>query len=78
MDEPAHYRIVVSGELTEHWFDWFDTFDLSLAREPNGRLQTTLDGLVADQSALRGILVALWDLNLTLLSVDRVELGGDS
>lgn len=78
MDEPAHYRIVVSGELSEHWFDWFDNFDLSLSRQPNGRLLTILDGPVADQAALRGILIALWDLNLTLLSVDRVGMGSDS
>jgi len=32
---------------------------------------TTLTGTVEDQSALRGILNQLWDLNLTLISVRR-------
>ena len=34
---------------------------------------TVLAGPVADQAALRGILNRLWDLNLTLISVIRVE-----
>jgi hypothetical protein len=34
---------------------------------------TTLTGAVADQSALRGILTRLWDLNLDLISVNRVR-----
>lgn len=69
------YRIVICGELSERWSEWFDRFDLSLTRGPNGELLTTLCGPVADQAALRGILVALWDLNLTLLSVCRIEAG---
>ncbi|MDT8304734.1 MAG: hypothetical protein RRC07_02260 [Anaerolineae bacterium] len=75
MDEPSYYRIVVCGELTERWSDWFDTFELSLSQEPGGELVTILSGPVTDQVALRGILVALWDLNLTLLSVYRMETG---
>ena len=34
---------------------------------------TTLTGPVADQAALRGILTKVWDLNLTLISVTRIE-----
>ena len=38
---------------------------------------TTLTGPVADQSALRGILSKIWDLNLTLISVRRIEADGE-
>jgi len=34
---------------------------------------TILTGAVADQSALRGILNKLWDLNLILVSVNRLN-----
>jgi len=34
---------------------------------------TILTGAVADQAALRGILSRIWDLNLTLISVNRVD-----
>ena len=36
----------------------------------------TLIGPVANQAALRGILCKLWDLNLTLISVRRIEAHG--
>jgi hypothetical protein len=32
-----------------------------------------LTGRVADQAALRGILARIWDLNLNVISVIRVE-----
>jgi len=34
---------------------------------------TTLTGAVADQAALRGVLIKILDLNLVLLSVIRVH-----
>mgnify|MGYP001826307122 FL=1 len=37
--------------------------------------RTTLAGAVADQAALRGLLCRLWDLNLTVVSVQRIERG---
>lgn len=76
MNEQAGYRIVVRGELSERWSEWFGGLDLSFSQEPNGGTLTTLRGLVADQAALRGLLCKLWDLNLTLISVRRVEVGG--
>jgi len=35
--------------------------------------QTILSGPVTDQAALRGLLNKIWDLNLTLISLERVE-----
>jgi len=37
-----------------------------------------LTGPVADQAALRGLLARIWDLNLTLISVTRVETSTES
>jgi hypothetical protein len=34
---------------------------------------TELTGLIADQAALRGILIRLWDLNLSLRTVQQVD-----
>jgi hypothetical protein len=34
---------------------------------------TTLISAVADQSALRGMLCRIWDLNLTIVSVRRID-----
>ena len=67
-DQAAVYQIKVQGKLDESWSDWFSgmtiTFESSI---------TTLTGPVADQSALRGILSKIWDLNLVLISAIRIE-----
>jgi hypothetical protein len=63
--EPAEYSIRVAGHLDQRWAEWFD--GLTLTREGDGT--TVLQGRVADQPALHGLLVKIRDLGLTLLSV---------
>ena len=46
---------------------------LTLISAPAGFGKTTLTGTVADQPKLRGILSKIWDLNLTVISVTRLE-----
>jgi hypothetical protein len=70
----AIYEIKVQGELDQSWEVYFK----GLAVTPGssgGQASpiTTLVGPVIDQSALRGLLCKLWDLNLTLISVRRLE-----
>ena len=67
-DQAAGYQIKVQGRLDEGWSDWFAGLTVTFE---NG--VTTLTGAVADQPALRGILTSIWDLNLTLISVNRIE-----
>jgi hypothetical protein len=66
-DQPTVYQIKMQGRLDESWSGWFD----GMAVTSDGDT-TTLTGRVADQSALRGILTKLWDLNLALISVHRI------
>ena len=47
---------------------------VTVQSESNDALITTLTGAVADQSVLRGILNKIWDLNLTLISVNRIDM----
>lgn len=67
----ATYQIKVQGKLDPKWADWFGDLDLTV--EGNGRPITIITGRIADQSALRGILTKLWDLNLKLISVNPVD-----
>jgi hypothetical protein len=69
------YEIRVRGELDRDWQQWFDDLVVTLTYAGEQPPTTTLTGPVADQAALRGILCRLWDLNLTLLSVRRIEAG---
>jgi hypothetical protein len=69
IDDPSSiYQIKVQGQLETRWSDWFDGFTITCAGD-----QTVLTGLVIDQAALRGLLNKIWDLNLTLISLERVE-----
>ncbi len=68
------YEIQIEGELDVGWQQWFNGLDVTLANRTLSPV-TILRGPVADQAALRGILCKLWDLNLTLISVQRIEEG---
>ena len=63
--EPDRYAIRVKGHLADRWAGWFD--GMTLTRQADGT--TVLDGQVADQSALHGLLRKVSDLGLPLVSV---------
>jgi len=67
VDQPTVYQIKMLGKLDESWSGWFSGMAITLDGDT-----TTLTGGVADQSALRGILTKLWDLNLVLISATRI------
>ena len=71
--KPATYEIQVQGRLDESWSNWFNGMTISSGDTSGDSSITTLTGVVADQAALRGILESIWNLNLTLLSVQRIE-----
>jgi len=62
------YRIKLKGHLDPKWSDWFEQMAISTEGD-----QTIMTGAVADQAALHGLLIRIRDLNLTLLSVERIE-----
>jgi len=67
--QPVYYVIRVRGHLDPRWAEWFE--GLTLTHTEAG--ETVLAGPVADQATLHGLLVRIRDLNLTLISVTRVE-----
>jgi hypothetical protein len=72
-DDRAPYVIKLHGEVDPRWVTWFDGMT---AKEDTGDepgLTTTLRFAELDQAKLRGILTRLWDLNLIVVSVQRVS-----
>jgi hypothetical protein len=63
------YRIRVKETLDCQFIDWLG--DLAVLSEENGN--TLLVGSFPDQPALRGFLDQLWNLNITVISVERIE-----
>lgn len=66
------YQILVQGRLDEKWSAWFN--DMTVTPEQAGDCMpfTTLTVHVVDQAKLRGILNKLWDMNLTVISLNRL------
>lgn len=72
-DEPPSYRVTVRGMLDESWSAWFHNMAIRTEADPGDVPTSTLTGPVVDQAALRGVLSRIWDLNLDLLSVERLD-----
>ena len=66
-----YYQITVEGKVDASWSDWLGSMQLVSWQESDGRHMTTLSGVLADQAALRGLLIRLWDLNLILCSLHQ-------
>jgi len=71
--KPATYEIQVQGRLDESWSNWFNGMAIASESAGGDSPVTILTGVVADQSALRGILERIWNLNLVLVSVNRTD-----
>lgn len=65
----AVYEIRIKGQLDQHWSAWFD--GMMVTYGTNG--DTIISGPVVDQAALHSLLSKVHSLNLTLVSVLRIE-----
>jgi hypothetical protein len=68
-NEATEYEIRIKGRLTSRWADWFD--GMTLTSDEDGT--SVISGMVADQSALHGLLRKLSDLGVPLVSVTRTS-----
>ncbi|MEZ4869312.1 MAG: hypothetical protein R3C14_48770 [Caldilineaceae bacterium] len=68
MNRPTLYQIRIKEQLDEQWAEWF--LPLVIHNEPTG--DATLTGPIQDQAELFGLLIKAHNLNLTLVSVNRM------
>lgn len=76
-NSPAGYEITISGTVHERWSSWFGSVSVTPAQagvndQEDAPPLTTFYCPAIDQAALRGLLNKLWDLNLDLVSVQRL------
>lgn len=74
IDKPAIYTIRVVGYLDENWSARLGGLKINPAIQEGKTAITSLSGPVIDQAALFGVLKALYDLHLPLLSVECLEI----
>jgi hypothetical protein len=70
--QTADYRIIVEGVLDPMWLECLGGLELTEQRQPGQPVVTRLEGRLADQSALQGVIDTLIMLGLRLLSVERL------
>ena len=71
--QPAAYQIEVQGRLNKSWSSWLNDMTIAVRTGDDGLAITVLTGIVADQSALHGLLARIRDLGMPLLLVKRVR-----
>jgi hypothetical protein len=70
-DRPATYRIVVKGRIDQLWFEDLGGMEIHIESHENEPAITLLTGQVRDQAELMGILNSLYELHMTVLSVEH-------
>lgn len=70
---PAPYKIRVKGYLDESWSDRLGGMAVEAVAPEGSTPETILVGWLADQAALCGVLNALYDLHLPLVSVELIS-----
>jgi len=73
VDKPATYCIRVVGYLDENWSVRLGGLKINPSTQEGKAAITSLSGPIIDQAALFGVLKALYDMRLPLLSVECLE-----
>jgi hypothetical protein len=71
---PATYRICVQGHLDEKWSDYVQGMSISTEYDECQNPVTSLTGQLLDQSAFMGVINALYDYRLPILSVECLSI----
>lgn len=66
------YEIKIRGQLQAKWAAWLNG-NVKFQYTQQDSNETTIHLSLPDQAALRGVLNKIWDLNLTIISVNLVD-----
>jgi len=66
------YRIRIKGYLDGSWSDRLGGMEIKVIEQAEDAPETILVGWLPDQAALCGVINALYNLNLALLSVELI------
>jgi hypothetical protein len=75
VSQAANYRILVDGTLDPMWLECLGGLEIAEQRQPGQPVFTRLEGWLADQSALQGVLDTLFMLGMRLILVERLQPG---
>ena len=67
------YKIALQGIIPEHWLSQIEPTAVMYDHDTNDKPVTSFSIRVIDQSALRGILNRLWDMNIEIISINLTD-----
>ncbi len=70
-DQPASYRVTVSGHLGAEWIDYLHGMEIDNRCDREVKV-ASVSGCLPDQAALLGVLNALYDSHITVLAVESL------
>lgn len=73
LEAASLYKIRVEGILDTGWADWLSGFKIKVEENDDGKHFTIFTGQISDQAALRGLLNRMWDMNFSLVSVNKLN-----
>ena len=72
-DLPATYQIIVEGKIDATWSDLLEGMKVSQVTQEDYPRCTSLEGELIDQAALAGVINALYEMHLTIISMKRLN-----
>ena len=72
-DRPGNYRIRFEGFLDKKWSGSLGGMSLTTSKTGDHKSVSVLEGPIRDQAELVGVLNALYQRHLTLLSVEQID-----
>lgn len=74
----AIYKIVVNGLIDDSWSDHYRGMQINVERKKGEAIFSTLVGEIRDQAALSGVLNNLYEMQMTVISVNMLsQIGND-
>lgn len=73
-DRPAYYQITLQGTIPLGWSERVEGMAVSRLCLQDGTSLAILTGSLPDQAALSGVLNALYELHLTIISVHKLPM----
>jgi len=67
------YQIQLKGILDQVWVGSLSDADKTITVEPLENHSCILTAGVKDQAALRGLVTRMWDMNMEIISINKIE-----
>ena len=69
----AIYKIIVKGKIDKAWSDRLSDMQINIEERSGEEMFTSLIGKIKDQTALSSVLLTLYEMHMTVVSVKMLS-----